>query len=115
MPLDRFIVSLQWDRTVCLALPHGPALTCVFDATPPQQLDSQMHKMMLEKKRRNEQILADQAAIDKLNKTIKEHVQPNMVHWDCMHDAQCTVWHSLNCWECAGGVVCVRRTGLKRK
>jgi hypothetical protein len=46
---------------------------------PLQQLDSQMHKMMLERQKRNLAIKEDQAAMDKLDDTIKSHVLPNLV------------------------------------
>ncbi|WIA31003.1 hypothetical protein OEZ86_001044 [Tetradesmus obliquus] len=40
------------------------------------QLDKQMHKMMLEKHKRSEEIKADQAALDKIDTTISTHIQP---------------------------------------
>ncbi len=58
-----FAGSLHW-RVFCSAL---------------QQLDSQMHKMMLEKHRRTVQMKEDQAALEKIDDIIRTHVQPNLV------------------------------------
>lgn len=44
-----------------------------------QQLDTQMHKMMHEKHRRNEEIKADTAALQKIEDTINTHIQPCLV------------------------------------
>jgi hypothetical protein len=44
-----------------------------------QQLDKQMHKMLLEKHKRSEEIKADQAALDKIDATISTHIQPCLV------------------------------------
>jgi hypothetical protein len=44
-----------------------------------QQLDKQMHKMMLEKHKRSEEIKADQAALEKIDATISTHIQPCLV------------------------------------
>ncbi|KAF6256887.1 hypothetical protein COO60DRAFT_58208 [Scenedesmus sp. NREL 46B-D3] len=41
-----------------------------------QQLDKQMHKMLLEKHKRCEEIKADQAALDKIDATITTQIQP---------------------------------------
>ena len=38
-----------------------------------------MHKMMLERQKRTSAIKEDQAALDKLDETIKSHVTPNLV------------------------------------
>lgn len=44
-----------------------------------QQLDKQMHKMLLEKHKRCEEIKADQAALDKIDATITTQIQPCLV------------------------------------
>eukprot|EP00879_Flechtneria_rotunda_P016473 GHRR01017238.1.p1 GENE.GHRR01017238.1~~GHRR01017238.1.p1 ORF type:complete len:140 (+),score=42.94 GHRR01017238.1:182-601(+) len=40
------------------------------------QLDKQMHKLMLEKHKRTEEVKADQAAVAKIDETIKTHIEP---------------------------------------
>ncbi|GAX82012.1 hypothetical protein CEUSTIGMA_g9440.t1 [Chlamydomonas eustigma] len=42
------------------------------------QLDKQMANMMTQKKLKQDQMLADQAEIDKIDGMIKSHVQPNL-------------------------------------
>jgi type IV secretory pathway VirB10-like protein len=54
-------------------------LACVVAYPVAQQLDKQMHKMMHEKHRRQEQIRADQAAMDRIDETIKTNIQPCLV------------------------------------
>ncbi len=44
-----------------------------------QQLDKQMHSMMHEKEKRRAQVQEDQACVDKINDTISNHVQPQLV------------------------------------
>lgn len=44
-----------------------------------QQLDAQMHAMQDEKKRRESSIYEDQAEMDRIDKEIKTHIQPQMV------------------------------------
>lgn len=44
-----------------------------------QQLDKQMHGMLHEKHKRQEQIKADQAALDRIVETIRTNIQPCLV------------------------------------
>lgn len=44
-----------------------------------QQLDKSMHGMMAEKTKRQEQIRADEAELEKLDTMVRTHIQPNLV------------------------------------
>ena len=65
-------------------LPHAPRLTYHLQSDPNfikrliSQLDQQMGGMSGDKKKKGEQIAADQAAIDQIDAMIKSHVQPNL-------------------------------------
>ena len=65
-------------------LPHAPRLTFHLQSDPNfikrliSQLDQQMGGMSGDKKKKGEQIAADQAAIDQIDAMIKSHVQPNL-------------------------------------
>jgi hypothetical protein len=67
-----------WQMTSCLFYSCSSTLSRM----PPvclQQLDAQMHKMMLEKQQRLQQMKEDSEAIAKLDSTISTHIKPNMV------------------------------------
>lgn len=46
-----------------------------------QQLDAQMHAMQDEKKRRERSVTEDLAEIERINKEISTHVQPQLVEY----------------------------------
>ena len=60
-----------------------------------QQLDGQMHSMMAQKKKRLEQIEADQKEIDAINHTIAVHITPNLVRLICVPN-----WVHADCMLC---------------
>lgn len=64
--------------TLCCADAAGVPALCLLRCVS-QQLDKQMHKMMHEKHTRQEQIRANQAAIDRIDATIRTNIQPCLV------------------------------------
>lgn len=57
----------------------GKLVACTCMHWSMQQLDKSMHGMMAEKTRRQEQIRADEAELEKLDTMVKTHIQPNLV------------------------------------
>jgi hypothetical protein len=62
-----------------------------------QQLDKQMHKMLLEKHKRSEEIKADQATLDKIDATISTHIQPCLVSAACWQHLAAQNTQLLHC------------------
>ena len=50
-----------------------------------QQLDSQMHNMQDEKKRRQQAITEDTEEMQRIDQEIKTHVQPGIVEYSAVH------------------------------
>jgi len=53
-----------------------------------------MHKMMHEKHKRQEQIKADQAALERIDETIRTNIQP------CLVSNPCVPWNSQHFFAC---------------
>jgi hypothetical protein len=81
--MDGCIMSL-----IAISVLLSSLLRCLL-----QQLDGQMHKMMREKKARQERIAKDKEEIDKIDGMIKTHVQPNLVRWRPLQFTHCKCVH----------------------
>lgn len=62
-----------------------------------EQLDRQMHARLAEKLRRQQERRADQAAIDRIDETIRNNVQPCLVGLGCSAVLQVPVRRSCVC------------------